>query len=197
MTERVCGAKKKQGAGACQRPAGWGTGHPGSGRCKLHGGASPSGTKAARREEAERAVVLYGLPREVDPHTALLEELHRTAGHVQWLAAMIGAGELAAAENPTGRRRGVRLDQSTIAGDVPSVWVALYQQERKHLADVAKTCIAVGIEERKVRLLEDQAQAIAELMRGFTVRLGLDPAAPEVREAMRDSLTLIAGGRAA
>src|SRR5690606_39090034 len=32
----------------CQLPAGWGTDHPGSGRCKLHGGASPGPPKGNR-----------------------------------------------------------------------------------------------------------------------------------------------------
>ncbi len=39
-TRKFCGAKKKQGPGRCRRPAGWGTDHPGHGKCKLHGGAS-------------------------------------------------------------------------------------------------------------------------------------------------------------
>ena len=42
-----CGGKKHQGGGTCTRPAGWGTDHPGYGRCKLHGGCVPSGRKAA------------------------------------------------------------------------------------------------------------------------------------------------------
>lgn len=36
----VCGARKKQGPGTCKQKAGWGTDHVGTGRCKLHGGAS-------------------------------------------------------------------------------------------------------------------------------------------------------------
>ena len=36
-----CGAARKQGEGPCGQKAGWGTDHPGAGRCKLHGGASP------------------------------------------------------------------------------------------------------------------------------------------------------------
>lgn len=38
-----CGAAtrgERRGA-PCQRPAGWGTDHPGQGRCKLHGGSNP------------------------------------------------------------------------------------------------------------------------------------------------------------
>jgi hypothetical protein len=42
MTKRkewttTCGAKTRSGD-ACRLPAGWGTDHPGTGRCKLHGG---------------------------------------------------------------------------------------------------------------------------------------------------------------
>lgn len=35
-----CGARNRHG-GTCQHPAGYGTDHNGSGRCKFHGGASP------------------------------------------------------------------------------------------------------------------------------------------------------------
>lgn len=41
----VCGARKRQGPGICRRPAGWGTGHVGEGRCKLHGGCLPLGKR--------------------------------------------------------------------------------------------------------------------------------------------------------
>lgn len=36
----ICGARKRNGEGVCQLPAGWGTDHPGTGRCKLHGGCA-------------------------------------------------------------------------------------------------------------------------------------------------------------
>lgn len=39
---RYCEARKRQPAypgETCRRPSGWGTWHPGVGRCKLHGGA--------------------------------------------------------------------------------------------------------------------------------------------------------------
>ena len=37
----ICGAERRQERGVCTRPSGWGTTHPGQGRCKLHGGATP------------------------------------------------------------------------------------------------------------------------------------------------------------
>jgi len=42
----ICGARTRRGS-LCQQPAGWGTDHPGEGRCKLHGGASPRGVESA------------------------------------------------------------------------------------------------------------------------------------------------------
>jgi hypothetical protein len=36
----LCEAKTRQTGRPCSRPAGWGTDHPGRGKCKLHGGAS-------------------------------------------------------------------------------------------------------------------------------------------------------------
>lgn len=38
-----CNAVAKSTGNPCKRPAGWGTGHPGTGRCKLHGGKSLGG----------------------------------------------------------------------------------------------------------------------------------------------------------
>ena len=35
-----CGGKLHRREGFCTQPAGWGTDHPGEGRCKLHGGVS-------------------------------------------------------------------------------------------------------------------------------------------------------------
>jgi hypothetical protein len=36
----ACDARTRDG-GRCRKPSGWGTDHPGQGRCRLHGGATP------------------------------------------------------------------------------------------------------------------------------------------------------------
>jgi hypothetical protein len=122
-----CGANTKRGA-VCNKPAGWGTPYQ-HGRCKLHGGASPTHVKAAQRREAERAVELFGLPREVDPHVALLEEVHRAAGHVAWLSDVVGGldknqvvhGITRTVQHPDGTR-------TVEARATVNVWVRLYQE---------------------------------------------------------------------
>ena len=49
---RFCGATTRAGT-PCRRPAGWGTDHPGEGRCKLHGGSNP--IKHGRYSRIKRA----------------------------------------------------------------------------------------------------------------------------------------------
>lgn len=44
---KLCGAKRHNTDETCRKPAGWGTDHNGRGRCKYHGGATPSGPKSA------------------------------------------------------------------------------------------------------------------------------------------------------
>jgi hypothetical protein len=86
-----CGGKKHQGEGTCTRPAGWGTDHPGYGRCKLHGGSVPSGRKAALEQklQAQAAAELARL--DVAPVTNALAELQVLAGQaVQWKNMMAG-----------------------------------------------------------------------------------------------------------
>src|SRR6266702_1094833 len=86
---KLCGGQLRQSEGACEKTAGWGTDHVGIGRCRLHGGNTPSHQRAAQLEQARRDVATYGLPREVAPDVALLEEVHRSAGHVAYLASRV------------------------------------------------------------------------------------------------------------
>jgi hypothetical protein len=50
--KNICGAKGKQSGLPCARPAGWGTSHPGEGRCKLHGGCSTGPKDATGNKNA-------------------------------------------------------------------------------------------------------------------------------------------------
>lgn len=164
---QYCGAKKRQGEGCCMRPAGWGTSHPGTGKCKLHGGGTPNHKTAAKAEIARQAVVTYGLPREVAPDVALLEEVHRTAGHVAWLGEVVGQleqgdvtwGLAEETDIPGGEDGGGGVTTKHKAG--VNVWVKLYQDERRHLASVCRDALAAGIAERQVRLAEQQGALLA------------------------------------
>jgi hypothetical protein len=146
-----CGADT--GHGSCKQPAGWGTEHVGIGRCKLHGGSTPSHVVAARQVQAREAVVTYGLPVDVSPAEALLEEVRWTAGHVVWL-----------------RERVQALEADGVAD---SVWVDLYQRERKHGVDVAAAAVRAGVDVAMVRLKERQGEALVVALRRLMDGLGL------------------------
>jgi hypothetical protein len=211
---RYCDAQKSDGK-PCRLPAGFRTKHPGVGNCFRHGGAAPSGFKHAMKLLAKQAVDTYGLSREVDPHTALLEEVWRTAGHVEWLGAMVrkideaslafGKTEevvevpiVATVNGDDGGDDHDAMKSNAVKRTVKfgvdiSVWLKMYQIERRHLVDVCRTAIACGIAERHVRLAEEQGKMIAGVISGVLSDLGVDRDAEEVRESMRKHLMLAAG----
>lgn len=48
-----CNGRKTDGSGYCQHEAGWGTDHPGVGRCKFHGGSTENYEKKIINELTE------------------------------------------------------------------------------------------------------------------------------------------------
>ena len=138
------------------------------------------GEKAApaiAEAEARKAVETYGLPRDISPTDALLEEVRYSAGHVAWLRAKVS--ELEAADLVWGVTEEVDKSATEFAGvdttraATVNMWLELYHRERKHLLDLVKTAISVGIEERRVRLEEAKGQVVAELIRRILSRLDL------------------------
>jgi hypothetical protein len=169
-----CGGKRRgpeANGKMCTRPAGWGTAHPGDGRCKLHGGSTATHKVASQVAQAERAVVTFGLPREIDPRDALLEEVYRSAGAVDWLSKQVQA---LTSESVVWGKAEETADDVKYKAAV-NVWVLLHQQERAHLVRVAKEAINAGIEERRVRLAEQQGSLLAGVIKAILGDLNLTP----------------------
>lgn len=61
MTDQNCGASNRDGD-PCQLPAGWGTTHVGSGRCKLHGGESTGAPTGEDHGQFEHGLFSDHLP---------------------------------------------------------------------------------------------------------------------------------------
>ena len=171
----------------------------GSEVCRVHGGRAPQVKAAAKRrlaeQAAQQAVRTLGLPVDISPTEALLEEVRWTAGHVAWLRSRVQ--ELA--EEPTHRhvsydgedeelletpRRGALTwgttkvktggdDAGTTQEAKPSVWYELYTRERTHLIKVCDAAIRAGVEERRVRLAEQQGDLLALAIRQILEAFGL------------------------
>lgn len=165
----------------------------GADKCRMHAGRRTADVKA--HHAAQQAVATLGLPVDVDPHGALLEEVHRTAGHVRWLGQIVAdieQGDLV--WGVTEHKSGFNSGTTEAAG--PNVWLKLYQQERKHLESVCKTAIAAGIAERRVQLEKEQGEAVVEVIRATLDDLGVD-VTPEVASTVAGHLRVIDGGQAA
>lgn len=151
--------------------------------CVFHGGNAPQAKAAAQRRVAEQkaraALETYGRKVDTSPTEALLDEVRWTAGHVQWLRDRVRELEQAAltwgvteqVEKQAGEFPGV----DTTSSAAPNVWLDLYQRERKHLVDVCKAAISAGIEERRVKLAEQQGALLADVIRRILDDLGLTP----------------------
>lgn len=117
---------------------------------------------------AAAALRTYGRPREIDPVSALFEEVHRTAGAVAWL------GEIVALIDPENLVWGVTQETDSQSGEFPGldtvrqarpvVWLELYRLERKHLVDVCKTVVSLQLEDRRDRAGRQQAAQMFLLM---------------------------------
>lgn len=140
--QKLCGAKKKNGQ-TCRAFAGQGTEHFGVGRCKWHGGNTPSHKQNAVAVEAKRRMVKLGMPLEMRPAEALLNLLYMSSGHVAWLAQEVA--ELPDLGSHEGR-----------------VMVELYDGERDRLRKVAEACVAAGAEEREVVFATRTGEVLAE-----------------------------------
>lgn len=110
---------------------------------------------------ASAAAAEFGLPVDIDPHEAQLQELHRTAGRVRWLDhRVMTAGPDA-------------LFVDSAFGPVESPWSKLLARERRHLVAVAETCLKAGVEERRVRVIEQGATFAAQAIRPVLSGLGI------------------------
>jgi hypothetical protein len=160
----TCGAKKRNG-GKCTLAPGWGTPHPGIGKCKLHGGSVPNHIKAAAKEEHRR---LLGHRREIDPHEAIIECIQLRAGEVQWLS-----------------ERMAELDEKdwtedTIAGKQFHLYARERQAAMQDQVRFSQIAISLGIAERHIKMVETYGELLAGLMRGV-----LDDLWPHLNEEGR------------
>lgn len=149
--------------GPCTQAAGWGTTHPGAGRCKLHGGSTTTGEKAGRRLLAQKALAVHLRDLVYEPLGDPVVELADVAAKWRTLAdwALAQAAELETAE----------------VGPMLALALELGKQARGALTD----CGRLGLEERRVRLEEAQLDLAAAVIAGVLRRAGIDPDTTEAQ----------------
>lgn len=193
-----CTAHTKHGPNAgrpCQKPP-----LKGAKVCTSHGANGRTRAAAARtleQQAAARAVATLGLPVDITPTDALLEEVRWTAGHVQWLRAQVGELDEGDLTWGTTRVKTGGDDRGTTEEAAPSIWYVLYAKERQHLVAVCQAAIKAGVEERRVRLAEQQGDLVALAITRILDALNLTPEQQAlVPTVVPTQLRLIAGGAA-
>ena len=141
-----CGGPRKHGAGPCTQRAGWGTGHLGVGRCKLHGGATPSHEAAGAEQLLAQQIARLDVPAVADP----LTELSKLAGQV-----VAWKDQLAAKVNEL-----TELRYEGFAAEQLRAEVALWERALDRCNTVLATMAKLRIDERLAAISERQAEAV-------------------------------------
>lgn len=169
-----------------------GTAVRGTDVCRSHGGAAP----AVRRKGAIRALVLdwrVDIP-EVDPEDQFRRLLSVTAwrqAQLDWLVRTAATEDPDDEDGPQDWNRlvhqyvGIKVGESG-REEYLRVLVAAERAERELCAKLCAQAIAAGLDERRVRLMEEQAKLLVTLFDRFADGLGLTPEqaerVPEVAE---------------
>lgn len=167
--------------------------------CRVHGASSPrSKAKRARalaEEKAAKAMRLFAEPVDIDPARALVELVQWTAGEVAYWREQVRALAEADPEKLTwgmtrlkegGDDRGLTLEAK------PNVSYLMLTDAQDRLAKYAAAALKAGVEERRVKLAEDQGALVAQVIRAILDQLDLSPAqAAKVPEVVPTQLRLL------
>lgn len=152
--------------------------------CRMHGGSVPAVKAAAARRVAEgkasSAMKLFAAPVDIDPANALLELVQWTAGEVRyWRAEVARIAEDDTASLTWGKTQAVEgvgpqgpVDTETREA-APPVAYRMLNEASDRLAKYAAAALRAGVEERRVRMAEDQGAAVAGAIRRILERLDL------------------------
>jgi len=143
--------------------------------CYFHGGSSPQALAVVERRATEAAVGAelerMGVPVETDPGDALLGLVHEAKGNVVYLQARVA--KLEEVHSPAGGLGGDWHEAK------PHILVAMYGEWSDRLAHYAALALKAGVDERRVRLAESEAERLMSAVVAALASAELSPAQDE------------------
>jgi hypothetical protein len=137
--------------------------------CGSHGGrarrAKAAGARRVAEVKAVRLAARWGVPIEVDGHDAVIGQIHVWAGIERFYRER--AEQLTDDEKIWGRTRHKDGgdDYGTTFEAKPHIWIVLHERASLNLVRVAAEAIRAGIDERQVRLAEQQGARTADVIK--------------------------------
>lgn len=173
-----CKATARSGE-QCRRPS-----MKGGKVCASHGGKSPQAKAAAARRTAEakaaKSMALFAEAVDINPAEALLELVQWTAGEVRyWRAEVARIAEDDTAALTWGKTQSVEgagpqgpVDMDTHEATAPVAYRMLTDAQDR-LAKYAAAALKAGVQERQIKLAEDQGMLVAQVIRAILDQLDL------------------------
>ena len=173
-----CSAKRRNGEGC----GAWAV--KGATVCRMHGGSSPQARAAAARrvqeEKAAKAAQRLAQPITTDPSQALLDLVSSAAGEVAYWRARVDEIQHRDEKRLTsgltkiteGKDRGGVTTLRTVE-TIAAIEYRMWTAAQDRLAQYATAALRAGVEERRVRIAEDQGALVAQVIRRILDRLDL------------------------
>jgi hypothetical protein len=195
----------------CHQTAGANTDHLGIGRCWRHGGRTESHQKSASLEIARQECVTLGIPVETTPADALMEEVWEACGNVAFYRGLVQAlpthpapdlyidpadiAEEGLVDPPPEADEKGHWERGEIGiygptyhvSGIPTgeakehILVRLYNEERKRKLDAAAAALRAGVDERRLRIAEADAERIMSSQMAAFKAMGLADRLEEFR----------------
>lgn len=163
--------------------------------CDRHGGKAPQNLAMANQRTAaaamNKAVQIFGIPRQVDPAQGLIEEYWRTAGLVSAYEQVVtglpvddliygvversslakgvtpppvgDAGESSPPPRGEGEGEG-EVETRTVRKMVPNVWLRLFNEERDRYARLGAEITRLGLAARRDEYIRAQVEVFAGVL---------------------------------
>lgn len=184
----TCGADKNPDRpDGCGLSAGWGTNHKGTGRCRKHGGNTPTHVKSAVVAQAKQDVMLFGARRDIHPADALLELVQWTAGEVDYWRQRVRVLEEHELTWGVTRVKEGGDDRGTTEEAKPNVAYSMLVDASNRLERYSASALKAGVDERRVKLAEQQGTLIQGVLVAVLGELGHDvaPGSPAAQVILR------------
>ena len=152
--------------------------------CRMHGGSSPQSRAKRERflaeQKAAREVHRLAQPIDTDPAQALLDLVSSAAGEVAYWRARVDEIQDRDEKRLTsgltkiteGKDRGGVTTLRTVE-TIAAIEYRMWIDAQERLARYATAALRAGVEERRVRLAEDQGALVAQVIRRILDRLDL------------------------